>query len=126
MTMETASAFARSARVAVADLGIGNFAALAKMIARFGADVRRVDTPSGLSGATHVVLPGVGAFDYAVQTLDRGGWREPLMQVLANGDRPVLCVCVGMQLLALDSQEGPGAGLGFLRARCVRFPTLRT
>ena len=122
MTVSTGSARARTARVAIADLGIGNFAALARMVERCGASARRVDDPSGLADATHVILPGVGAFDYAAASLDRGGWREPLARLLSSADRPVLCVCVGMQLLARGSVEGPGSGLAFLRAECRALP----
>ena len=107
--------------VGIADLGIGNFAAMAKMIAQLGGDPRRLTSPSEMLSASHLILPGVGAFDYAADTLDRGGWREPLLRVFADGGRPVLCVCVGMELLVNSSEEGPGAGLGWIPGSCVRF-----
>ena len=124
MSRDAREVDAGSARVAIADLGIGNFAALAKMVERLGASARRVADPSGLADASHVILPGVGAFDFAARVLDQGGWREPLLRILTAGDRPVLCVCVGMQLLATGSAEGPGAGLGYLAATCERLPDI--
>lgn len=107
--------------VGIADLGIGNFAAMAKMVSQLGGDPRRMTSPDELSQASHVILPGVGSFDYAAAVLDSSGFREPLMRILQSGTRPVLCVCVGMQLLAEASDEGEGAGLGWLRGRCVKF-----
>jgi glutamine amidotransferase len=107
--------------VGIADLGIGNFAAMAKMVAQLGGDPRRMTSPSELAAAERLILPGVGAFSYAVSTLDSGGWRQPLQDILEDGGRPVLAVCVGMQLLVDSSEEGPGSGLGWVPGRCVRF-----
>ncbi len=107
--------------VGIADLGIGNFAAMAKMVNQLGGDARRMSTPAELIAASHIILPGVGAFEYAAATLDSAGWREPLTKLLTDGSRPVLCVCVGMQLLVDSSEEGEGSGLGWFPGRCVRF-----
>lgn len=107
--------------VGIADLGIGNFAAMAKMVAQLGGDPRRMTAPNELAQASHVILPGVGAFDYAVAVLDAGGWRDPLLRIFQDGSRPVLSVCVGMQLLAQSSEEGPGEGLGWIPGSCRKF-----
>ena len=107
--------------VGIADLGIGNFAAMAKMVAQLDGDPRRMTSPSELADAERIILPGVGAFSYAVAALDSGGWREPLLDIFADGGRPVLSVCVGMQLLVDSSEEGDGSGLGWVPGRCVRF-----
>ncbi len=109
--------------VGIADLGIGNFAAMMKMVAQLGGDPRRVTSPEDLRAASHVILPGVGAFDYAARVLNEGGWREPLLEIMQDGSRRVLCVCVGMQLLVDSSEEGPGSGLGWIPGRSVRFPS---
>lgn len=82
------------------------------MTAREGDDV---------SGADHVVLPGVGSFGAAMDEVDRAGMREALCDRLAAG-RPTLAICVGMQLLATASDESEGAqGLGHVNARVGRF-----
>lgn len=108
-------------RVAIADLGIGNFAAMAKMVSQLDGNPRRISSPTELVDASRVILPGVGAFDYAASVIDQGGWREPLLRLFAEGSRPVLCVCVGMQLLVDASEEGSGAGLGWIPGECVRI-----
>ena len=96
---------------------------MANMLARVGVASQRISEPSQLANASHVILPGVGAFDYAVEQMDAGGWRSPLKDLFASGCIPVLCVCVGMQLLMRGSDEGQGAGLGWIEGRCRRFET---
>ena len=107
--------------IAIADLGIGNFAAISNMVTQLGGDARRVIDPHGLNGASRVILPGVGSFAYAASALDEGGWREPLTRIFEEGSRPVLCVCVGMQLLVESSAEGDGSGLGWIAGACARL-----
>ena len=107
--------------IAVADLGIGNFAAISKMVNQLGGDARRVTDPYGLKDASQIILPGVGSFAYAASALDEGGWREPLTRIFEEGSRPVLCVCVGMQLLVESSAEGDGSGLGWIAGACARL-----
>lgn len=107
--------------IAVADLGIGNFAAISKMVSQLGGDARRVTDPHTLANASQVILPGVGSFAYAATALEEGEWREPLTRIFEEGSRPVLCVCVGMQLLVESSAEGDGSGLGWIAGACVRL-----
>ena len=109
--------------IGIADLGIGNFAAMAKMFDRLGAQPRRLDSPSDIASVDRLVLPGVGAFDYAARVLDELKWREPLLQFTHEANKPLLAVCVGMQLLTQTSEEGLGAGLGWIPGRCIRFVT---
>jgi len=108
-------------KVAIVDLGIGNFGSMAHMLTRVGVPSERITEPSQLDSASHVILPGVGAFDYAVEQMDAGGWRGPLNDLFASGSVPVLCVCVGMQLLMQGSDEGERDGIGWINGRCRRF-----
>ena len=107
--------------VGIADLGIGNFAAMAKMIDQLGAEARRLEDPSLVKSVDRLILPGVGAFDFAANMLDQRGWRDPLLDLMFAGQTPVLAVCVGMQLLASGSDEGPGRGLHWITGQCRRF-----
>jgi glutamine amidotransferase len=109
--------------VGIADLGIGNFAAMEKMVAQVGGNPRRLSTPDDIDLIDRLILPGVGAFDYAAAQLDERGWREPLLNIFKEGSVPVLAVCVGMELLLDASDEGPGRGLGWIPGRCRRFDT---
>lgn len=71
-------------------------------------------TPSELAKADHILLPGVGSFDRAMQLLNQSGMRETLDYLVINQKIPVLGVCVGMQILGDRSDEGCDAGLGWI------------
>lgn len=107
--------------VGIADLGIGNFAALAKMLDQLGVEPRRLDDPRDIHDVDRLVLPGVGAFNFAAHMLDERGWRIPLIDLMLEARTPVLAVCVGMQLLASGSDEGPGRGLNWIPGQCRRL-----
>jgi len=107
--------------VGIADLGIGNFAAMAKMFDQLGAEPRRLDDSRLACKVDRLVLPGVGAFEFAARALDQHGWRGPLLDLMSEGHTPVLAVCVGMQLLASGSDEGPGRGLEWIPGQCRKF-----
>ena len=107
--------------VGIADLGIGNFAAMDKMLVQLGATPRRLSDPNMLADIDRLILPGVGAFDFAARQLDETGWREPLESFISQGHRPLLAVCVGMQLLVTSSDEGAGAGLNWIPGHCRKL-----
>ena len=98
--------------LAVVDYGIGNLRSAVKAMAAVGRDARLVDEPSGLEGASGIVLPGVGDFGRCAAALDTNQWRQPLLDAIGAGI-PFLGICVGFQLLYEASDESPGAkGLG--------------
>jgi glutamine amidotransferase len=109
-------------RVTLSDLGVGNLHSLEKAFARAlpGATVD-VATGGPLS-ADVVVLPGVGAFAHAAERLE--ALREPLLARAREG-RPIVGICLGMQLLFDESEEGAGRGLGLIRGRVTRLATSR-
>jgi glutamine amidotransferase len=80
-----------------------------------------VTTAADLAGAYRVILPGVGAFDHAMERLEASGMREVLDDLVLRRRVPVLGVCVGMQILAHDSEEGERAGLRYVDARVRQF-----
>jgi glutamine amidotransferase len=105
-------------RVSILDYGIGNLHSLSKAIAAAGG-VPRVATNARDATSTDVlVLPGVGAFAPAAQRLsaDRAVLREAILDGL-----PTLGVCLGMQLMFEESDEGPGAGLAVFGGRVTRL-----
>ncbi len=107
--------------VAVVDYGVGNLRSVYKALEAAGAAARIVSDPGGLAGAAGIVLPGVGAFGDAAANLRRAGFEAPLLDAIAAG-RPLLGICVGMQLLFDESEEmGRHAGLGVIPGRVVRF-----
>ena len=110
-----------AATVIVVDLGVGNIGSVVNMLRHVGARPSVASTVDGLVGSQRVVLPGVGNWDHAARRLDGEGWREALTHVATVERRPVLGVCLGMQLLLEKSDEGDAPGLGWIPGRVARF-----
>lgn len=104
---------------AILDYGVGNLHSITKALERAGAKPRLVSDPKAVLDAQAIVLPGVGAFGDAAAKLRP--YHEALFAALDEG-RPLLGVCLGMQLLFEESEESPGAkGLGYLRGAVRRL-----
>jgi imidazole glycerol-phosphate synthase subunit HisH len=95
--------------VALVDYGVGNLHSAAKALDRAGADVRVVASVADAKGAAGLVVPGVGAYGACLEGLGTAGGPAAVAEWLAGG-RPLLGICVGMQLLFEASEEGPVAG----------------
>ncbi len=115
-------------RLGVVDYGMGNLASVERAVRRVAPAVQlcRVRTPEQLEGQDALILPGVGAFDAAMGSLERCGLREGLQRYLEQG-RPLLGICLGFQILYEASEEVPAGrpdcrGLGWLAGRVRRFP----
>jgi glutamine amidotransferase len=107
--------------VAVLDYGVGNLHSAAKALDRAGADVRVVATVAEANGAAGLVVPGVGAYGACLRGLASAGGPAAVAGWL-HGGRPLLGICVGMQLLFEASDEGPvGDGLGVLAGKIRRL-----
>ena len=107
--------------VAILDYGCGNLHSLAKALRAGGATPRVTSAPAEALSARALVLPGVGAFAPAASRLpDRAALRDALAAGL-----PCLGICLGMQLLFEESDEGSGAGLGILAGRVRRLGARR-
>jgi glutamine amidotransferase len=103
--------------IAIVDYGIGNLHSVRKAVTFAGGDAVVTGDPATLDGAEKVILPGVGAFKDGMEGLAASGF-IPAVKAFASSARPVLGICLGMQLLFEESQEaGRHAGLGILRGR---------
>jgi glutamine amidotransferase len=108
--------------ITLVDYGAGNVHSVAKALQAVGADVHLTDGARDLQNADKIVLPGVGAFGDCMAALRERGLEEPIAQSVAEG-RPLLGICVGMQVLFQWGEElGLHRGLGLLPGRVVRFP----
>ena len=107
--------------VAVLDYGVGNLHSAAKALDRAGAEVRVVPTVGEAAGAAGLVVPGVGAYGACLDGLASAGGAAAVAGWLEGG-RPLLGICVGMQLLFEASDEGPvGDGVGVLPGKIRRL-----
>ena len=107
--------------IAIVDYGAGNVQAFINAYASIGIPaIRAADAPT-INGASRLILPGVGSFDWALERLNRSKLRSALEDSVLTRGTPVLGVCVGMQMLGESSEEGIAKGLGWLPSKTVRF-----
>lgn len=107
--------------ISIVDYGLGNIRAFENIYRRLGIPVMPVQSVEQLSKASKIILPGVGAFDWAMQRLGESGMMDPLHDLVQRQKVPVLGVCVGMQIMAKSSEEGRLPGLGWIDATVKRF-----
>jgi glutamine amidotransferase len=107
--------------ITIINYGLGNVQAFANVYKRLNIPVAIAKCADDLDGASKLVLPGVGAFDHAMELLDASGMRAALEHKVLGQAVPVLGVCVGMQILARSSEEGRLSGLGWIDGRVRRF-----
>lgn len=106
-------------RLVIIDYGVGNLHSVSRASSCCGVDVCVSNDPSEIERADFLLLPGVGAFSDAVESLDRNNVINPLKDAITNGKR-VLGICLGMQLLFEKSSEfGASNGLGVLKGNVV-------
>lgn len=110
-----------NAVIQIIDYGMGNLRSVAKAFERIGVAARFCTDPEELTTATAAVLPGVGAFRDAIGQLQQTGF-DAAIRDYVKGDRPLLGICLGLQLLFEESDEdGRHKGLGVCGGRVERF-----
>ena len=107
-------------RIAVLDYDSGNLHSVSRAIAKVGGDVDVTSDPARVATADAIVIPGVGHFGQCVRALTERGLDRAAKDFAATG-RPVLGVCVGMQILFEGSDESDEPGLGLLAGRVLRL-----
>lgn len=113
-------------QIAIIDYGMGNIRSVQKACEYLGHTALLVHEPNALAEADHVILPGVGAFADAMAQLRKSGFDVALRQYVCSG-KPLLGICLGMQLFFESSTEGSQlngiqTGLGFFPGLVSRFP----
>jgi glutamine amidotransferase len=110
--------------IALVDYGIGNLRSVQKALLAVEADVCLTTDPADIRRAEKVILPGVGAFGDGMRGLEAGGFVGPLNEAWL-AEKPLLGICLGMQLLFDSSEEAPWQpGLGYLPGSVRRFPAI--
>lgn len=107
--------------IAIIDYDMGNVRSVSKAFERVGSEAIVTRDPSVIADASHIVLPGVGAFKDCMRNLEEYGLIAPIMKSIESG-KPFLGICLGLQLLFEESDEfGVHKGLGVIKGRVVRF-----
>ena len=107
--------------IAVIDYGLGNLGSIANMLRVIGEKVVITNSKDLIEKSDGIILPGVGAFDAGVQNLRKSGL-DDVIRAYAETGRPILGICLGMQLLGMRSEEGVLDGLGLIPFECRKFP----
>jgi glutamine amidotransferase len=110
--------------ITIVDYGLGNIAAFLNVYHRLNIQARTARTAEELADASKVILPGVGSFDHAMERLEQSGMRTALDDLALRRRVPILGVCVGMQMLGRDSDEGTRPGLGWIDGRVRTLESL--
>ena len=108
-------------KICVVDYGIGNIKALTNIYDKLNINVEIASKKEQFFNATHLILPGVGAFDWAMSKLNESGLRETLDELVLEKKIPVLGVCVGMQIMASQSEEGDLPGLNWIEGKVLKL-----
>jgi len=107
--------------IVIINYGLGNVRAFANVYKIFNIPFKIASDKKDLLNVTKIILPGVGAFDYAMERIKKSGMQEMLTDLVLQRKTPVLGICVGMQILAMSSEEGKQKGLGWIDAETIRF-----
>tara|TARA_A100000171_G_scaffold51162_1_gene64618 strand:- start:23466 stop:24101 length:636 start_codon:yes stop_codon:yes gene_type:complete len=107
--------------ISIVDYGMGNLGSILNMFKRIGVDAQIVNTRSDISKSEKLLLPGVGAFDAAMERINSMKFTEILERKVLLEKTPILGICLGMQLLTKKSEEGQLPGLGYISANTIRF-----
>jgi len=107
--------------ITIIDYGLGNLSAFINVYKRLDIDVQLASTIGKLKKASKLILPGVGSFDQAMNKLNSSGLRNYLDELVLKKKIPVIGICVGMQIMALKSDEGVLPGLGWIDGKVKRL-----
>ncbi len=107
--------------IAIIDYGMGNLRSVQKAFEFLGCDARITDNKNDIVNASHIVLPGVGAFADAAKCLEESGMQQTMLEEIKKG-KPFLGICLGMQLLFdISYENGEYKGLGLVSGEVVPF-----
>lgn len=112
-------------KVGIVNYGMGNLGSVRRALHDLGAEAFIAEHPAALFEANRIVLPGVGAFGEGMARLRAGEWEPALRRLVGNEGKPMLGICLGMQMLASVGEEGgANEGLGLIEGRVRRLDAL--
>lgn len=115
-------------KLAIVDYGLGNLGSVRRALAELGVEAAIAERPEQLAAAERIILPGVGSFADGMAYLNERGWSDEIRRQALEAGKPLLGICLGMQLLASVGSEGSNGGntpgLGLIPGAVVRLDTL--
>jgi|TARA_B110000240_G_C13295434_1_gene366104 glutamine amidotransferase len=111
--------------ITIVDYGMGNLGSVQNMFKKIGVSSKITSDKKELEQAEKILLPGVGSFDSAMQKINTSGIREILDYKVLKQKVPILGICLGMQLLTNNSEEGIEPGLGWINAKSKKFQLIK-
>ena len=107
--------------ITLIDYGVGNIFAFQNVYKRLDIPTKIAKIPADLKNAEKLILPGVGAFDYAMEQLNASGMRKILDELVIEKKIPIIGICVGMQMMGNRSDEGKLEGLKWIDSEILKF-----
>lgn len=107
--------------IAILDYGMGNLKSIYNMFKKIGIDSVITSDIEVIRNADKYLLPGVGSFDFGIKNLKKSSFFTVLEKEVLEHNKPILGVCLGMQLLTNSSEEGTVKGLGWIDAETKKF-----
>jgi len=108
----------------IIDHGLSNSVSVLNMLRRLGIKCDLVEKPQKKIEGEKYILPGVGSFDEGIKSLTKSGWYSFLKEKFHEENFSLLGICLGMQLLFSESEEGSMEGLGFIKGSVKKFNIL--
>tara|TARA_B100000963_G_C22457216_1_gene593979 strand:- start:269 stop:877 length:609 start_codon:yes stop_codon:yes gene_type:complete len=106
--------------ISIVNYGVSNLGSIVNMLKKIGVSTNIVSSKDDIEKAKKLILPGVGSFDNGVSSLKSLKIFDAI-KIAANKDVPILGICLGMQLLGEESEEGKEEGLGLIPGKTIRF-----
>lgn len=107
--------------ITILDYGMGNLGSVSNMLKKIGVRCIITSDPEEIRTAEKLILPGVGAFDTAIKKIEQLGIKDLILELAIEKKIPVLGICLGMQLLLDQSEEGTLPGLGLIKGKALHF-----
>lgn len=107
--------------IVVIDYQLGNISSIINMLKKIGVKAIHSNQIADIQAADKLILPGVGAFDHGMHNLQQSSLIEVLNTEVLEKKKPILGICLGMQLLLQGSEEGKLSGLGWIKGKCIKF-----
>lgn len=107
--------------ITIIDYGMGNLGSITNMLKKIGVKSCITSNLEEIEKSEKIILPGVGAFDSAIKRIDDLGMRDVINEVALVKQIPILGICLGMQLLLENSEEGNLKGLGLIEGNAYNF-----